>query len=482
MRKIVFFLTLIFAFAYSLQGQKLVHTFEEGKVHMTKNNMAFGIVNANPLDLDHLEIIKCYQNNVEGSWGFINSISIADEYVNHFLRDVKVTNDGQYVMFALENGNEQFNLESNNYLFVYKLIDGNWVQLFFYKDIVYKAQTIHDIRINADISNDGSKLVISYAKLIGEEVLWYVDFYHWDTNLNAYQLTDQRDYSFNHGYNDVIVLNDSHTVVLTRSNTLDEDPNYYCFDYKPEEQGLQMIDETFDSEFRLASRAGNIVTSFNDEFCIVKKNPIGAEFVEWKSPFIELYYRDDFGDFSGPITSYHSIYDQWAYIDRDGISISEDGQYFAVGYFSPGTLKDTINSYVDYGQIDNGEFKLLHRLPRDYWYYSFVFLSSSGRYLTMQGPEGGAVIYDMFEDTSMSNNLKQETLGVIYPNPVTDYLRFDFEFSKDTNYRLLRKDGVVVQKGVIEQNQIDVEELLSGFYILQITSKRNTRIFPFVKM
>jgi subtilisin family serine protease len=69
---------------------------------------------------------------------------------------------------------------------------------------------------------------------------------------------------------------------------------------------------------------------------------------------------------------------------------------------------------------------------------------------------------------------------LVYPNPVTTQL---FVKSKQVNvdYSIRNVLGALVQKGVLKNESIGIEELQTGVYILELTSKNNTQSIRFVK-
>lgn len=68
--------------------------------------------------------------------------------------------------------------------------------------------------------------------------------------------------------------------------------------------------------------------------------------------------------------------------------------------------------------------------------------------------------------TSITNYTSQIALG-IYPNPATDVIRLQGDFSGE-NYTLYNLQGLIVQSGIVKSNTIGVSELATGTYLLRI--------------
>ena len=71
---------------------------------------------------------------------------------------------------------------------------------------------------------------------------------------------------------------------------------------------------------------------------------------------------------------------------------------------------------------------------------------------------------------------------IIYPNPVSDKLFLSNELlNKD--YDIISLTGIIVKSGKIDKNEIDLTELKSGIYFIQIKENTafNTRIIKLMK-
>jgi hypothetical protein len=67
----------------------------------------------------------------------------------------------------------------------------------------------------------------------------------------------------------------------------------------------------------------------------------------------------------------------------------------------------------------------------------------------------------------MSNTENSKNNIVIYPNPVSDILQISSETSID-NYKIMNIQGALLKEGKPIENTIDVSNLSSGLYFLQM--------------
>lgn len=69
----------------------------------------------------------------------------------------------------------------------------------------------------------------------------------------------------------------------------------------------------------------------------------------------------------------------------------------------------------------------------------------------------------------------------VYPNPVTNYLEVEGINNSNNTYRIFDVSGKLLDTGQIQNNQIEVQNLNNGYYILSIESEQKKYNFPFVK-
>ena len=70
---------------------------------------------------------------------------------------------------------------------------------------------------------------------------------------------------------------------------------------------------------------------------------------------------------------------------------------------------------------------------------------------------------------------------VLYPNPVQNTLSVSFESTVEANYAIINMMGQQVKSGRVAQEGIEVNELNSGVYFIQVTDGQNTITKKFLK-
>ena len=94
-------------------------------------------------------------------------------------------------------------------------------------------------------------------------------------------------------------------------------------------------------------------------------------------------------------------------------------------------------------------------------------------------PNGGIVnigVYGNTSETSKSNlgthiSSLNENILPVYPNPTTGVIFVADEFIGN-NYKVLSVTGVLVQKGNINSNQLDLLEIEKGIYFIEIINNK----------
>ncbi|PKL80654.1 MAG: hypothetical protein CVV25_03900 [Ignavibacteriae bacterium HGW-Ignavibacteriae-4] len=90
-------------------------------------------------------------------------------------------------------------------------------------------------------------------------------------------------------------------------------------------------------------------------------------------------------------------------------------------------------------------------------------------------PSGAISIKSTSSVESNENNIE------LYPNPTTNYLKVGQEYL-NSNYSIIALDGNLVQAGTINNSQINLENLISGTYLIRISdSKGKINMAKFVK-
>jgi surface protein len=79
---------------------------------------------------------------------------------------------------------------------------------------------------------------------------------------------------------------------------------------------------------------------------------------------------------------------------------------------------------------------------------------------------------------STSENMIKNEIS-IYPNPAKDYMYVKNSDAKD--FIISDQSGRIISKGVLENEKINIQNLVSGNYILQLKSKSNVKNIKFIK-
>lgn len=66
---------------------------------------------------------------------------------------------------------------------------------------------------------------------------------------------------------------------------------------------------------------------------------------------------------------------------------------------------------------------------------------------------------------------------IIFPNPAESAIHFNGDFPGNTGYYISTIDGGIVQKGIIENQKIDIQKLNTGTYLLQIEGERSLKFY-----
>lgn len=78
-------------------------------------------------------------------------------------------------------------------------------------------------------------------------------------------------------------------------------------------------------------------------------------------------------------------------------------------------------------------------------------------------------------------SLNRNNSNFIYPNPVSETINLKMECKENTKFEILNMLGEVIKKGNIHQNQISIEELKNGMYVLKIYNEKKILINQFIK-
>lgn len=138
---------------------------------------------------------------------------------------------------------------------------------------------------------------------------------------------------------------------------------------------------------------------------------------------------------------------------------------------------DSLNYYLKSNSpcIDAGDSSAIYNDKLDNTSSNIVLYPSLGTYRNDMGATGGPFAFLVPNKIIMSNyvnKIENESL-VIYPNPSKEKINLDPKYKK-YNYLIYNLQGKIIQKGILESTEIEISNLTSETYLLEITS--NNRI------
>ncbi|MFD2725859.1 META domain-containing protein [Hyunsoonleella rubra] len=112
-------------------------------------------------------------------------------------------------------------------------------------------------------------------------------------------------------------------------------------------------------------------------------------------------------------------------------------------------------------------------------------LSSQGNTLTLTNSDGDRIVYGT-ERIISTETFNIKNIVKVYPNPVKDFLFLEFQHKNSISptYTVRTLNGKLIsKKKTLNFNQIDLKDLNSGVYFLQLSDERNATIntIKFVK-
>jgi len=120
------------------------------------------------------------------------------------------------------------------------------------------------------------------------------------------------------------------------------------------------------------------------------------------------------------------------------------------------------------------------------WTAPAVFdIDNDGVYEVLVGGLRGGL--SLFKTDIMTSGMSaNESMPVnelyVYPNPAQSILNIDGEEIKGSAYTIFNTSGNLIQNGILEQNQISVANLISGMYVIKISTKEGTYTLRWVKI
>jgi uncharacterized delta-60 repeat protein len=85
------------------------------------------------------------------------------------------------------------------------------------------------------------------------------------------------------------------------------------------------------------------------------------------------------------------------------------------------------------------------------------------------------------DSSSLSVNNNSFLISTIYPNPVSSLLKFNLDYNYKASYEIFDFLGKKVISGNLNQNEINVNELSKGVYVLKISTHKGISTTKFVK-
>ena len=133
----------------------------------------------------------------------------------------------------------------------------------------------------------------------------------------------------------------------------------------------------------------------------------------------------------------------------------------------------TMNMFLNNNLVFTNDISHLESFPADFSGGLFRF-GAEGLVLNDLAFFNKALTLDevtaIFDNELLLDDLSQQAL-TIYPNPVSTVLKIKSETSVDEAYEIYSLSGTLVQKGRIENGEIDVHLLMHGSYSLQILDR-----------
>lgn len=168
------------------------------------------------------------------------------------------------------------------------------------------------------------------------------------------------------------------------------------------------------------------------------------------------------------------------------------------------TFEPIASSHPNYSiQIQNGNQLTITYSDIDLAYSSANEPASHGYFVYKIKPKNTVVVGDSFSSTAriyfdynpyiqtntvtttinaLSNEDFTRNSFVVYPNPANDFITIDSNLNLTVDYQISDLNGKILSSGKTETgNQIDINKLQSGFYMLTISSESQRQTFKIIK-
>jgi len=161
--------------------------------------------------------------------------------------------------------------------------------------------------------------------------------------------------------------------------------------------------------------------------------------------------------------------------------------------FISGFVEDTdngdIDAYLAIIDADNGDIlgdEIYGDIYDDY-FNNFSFTADNGFICVgkQEDVNGEFDVYMVKTDENGDINTSVEKIenfsATITPNLATDIIEIKTSTTEELNYTLIDMSGKIIEKSILKSNQIDVSNLESNMYLLQLESAAFKNTFKFVK-
>ncbi len=178
--------------------------------------------------------------------------------------------------------------------------------------------------------------------------------------------------------------------------------------------------------------------------------------------------------------------DSW---EGSSVSLSADGSVVAIGAERDNNANGFSSGQVRLYQFNGGTWNQvgedIHGEAAGDYSGTSISLSSDGSIVAIGAPENQGTDYNsghvrVFENSSLGVDDLENTPISVYPNPVEDKLTIESTGIPITKSIIYSIQGQVVLE-TSDNDEIDVANLPSGVYFIQITAENRTQALKFVK-
>jgi hypothetical protein len=110
-------------------------------------------------------------------------------------------------------------------------------------------------------------------------------------------------------------------------------------------------------------------------------------------------------------------------------------------------------------------------------------VTAGGTYSVTTTAQNGCQATDtvvVTSDPCLGVNEMNSTIS-IYPNPTNSTVVIQLDYAKDFTYKLFNTEGKLLQNGKVDSNEISLQELAKGAYIIHICNAETSYISRIIK-